>query len=100
MEQSWATMEMAHEQVDVEESGPHVMLTDLEECYDGIWRQGLYLMLSCMRVEQSFFLNIRAWLKNTVIHPKWDGVAPPPLLPRRRDLSRDVSSHLSCASCL
>jgi len=31
VEQAWAIMEMAHEQVGVEESDPHVMLTDLEK---------------------------------------------------------------------
>ena len=63
----------------VEESDPHamlmrVMLTDMEKCYDGFWRQGLYLMLSCMGVEQSFLLNIRAWLENTVMHLEWNRV--------------------------
>ena len=54
-------MEMAHEEVGVEESEPHVVLTDLEECYNGIWRQGLYLMLSSMGVGQSFLLDIKVW---------------------------------------
>ena len=59
-----------------------MMLTDLEKCYDGIWRQGLYLMLSSMGVEQSFLLNIKAWLENTVMHPEWNGVTGPPVTPK------------------
>ena len=81
VEQAWAIMEMAHEQVGVEGSDPHVMLTDLEKCYGGIWRQGLYLVLSSMGVEQSSLLNIRAWLENTAMHPEWNGVAGPPVTP-------------------
>ena len=72
------------------------MLTDLEKCYDGIWRQGLYLMLSSMGVEQSFLLNIRAWLENTVMHPEWNGVTGPPVTPKEGLKQGCVLSPILC----
>jgi hypothetical protein len=96
VEQAWAIMEMAHEQVGVGEADPHLMLTDLEKCYDGIWRQGLYLMLSSMGVEQSFLLNIRAWLENTVMHPEWNGVTGPPVTPKEGLKQGCVLSPILC----
>ena len=81
IEQAWAIIELAHEQLHKDGVDPHLMLTDLEKCYDGLRRQGFYLTLSCMGVENSFLRNIRAWLENTVMHPEWNGVSCKPVAP-------------------
>ena len=67
-------MELADEEVGMEETDHHVMLTDLEKCYDGIWREGLYFSLSCMGIEGDMLQNIKAWLETIVIYPEWNGV--------------------------
>ena len=53
-------------------------------------------MLSSMGVEQSFLLNIRAWLENTVMHPEWNGVTGPPVTPKEGLKQGCVLSHILC----
>jgi hypothetical protein len=47
----------------------HVALTDLEKCYDNIWREGLYFILHSFGVRGAMLLNIKLWVESTVAFP-------------------------------
>ena len=53
-------------------------------------------MLSSKGVEQSFLLDIRAWLENTVMHPEWNGVTGPPVTPKEGLKQGCVLSPILC----
>ena len=55
----------------------HVALTDLEKCYDNIWREGLYFILHSFGVREDMLLNIKLWIESTVAFPVWNGVDTP-----------------------
>ena len=59
-----------------------VALTDLEKCYDNIWREGLYFILHSFGVRGAMLLNIKLWVESTVAFPVWNGVECPKVVPR------------------
>ena len=49
-----------------------------------------------MGVEQSFLLNTRAWLENTVMHTEWNEVGPLPVTPKEGLKQGCVLSLILC----
>ena len=79
---SGAVEQLAAEQLEEDGEHPHVMLTDLEKCYDSIWREGLYFKLYAMGVRGKMLRNIKRWLESTEMHPVWNGVECPKVRPK------------------
>lgn len=97
LEQSWLCMELIHEQV--RKGGEaHVALTDLEKCYDNIWREGLYFILHSFGVRGDMLQNIRLWVESTVAFPVWNGVECPRVTPKEGLKQGCVLSPILCVA--
>ena len=97
VEQAWLFEQLAAEQLEEEGEHPHVMLTDLEKCYDSIWREGLYFKLYAMGVRGRMLRNIKQWLESTEMYPVWNGVECPRVVPREGLKQGCVLSPILCA---
>jgi hypothetical protein len=97
LEQAWMCMELIREKV---EGGgeAHVALTDLEKCYDNIWREGLYFILHSFGVRGAMLLNIKLWVESTVAFPVWNGVECPKVVPREGLKQGCVLSPVLCVA--
>ena len=57
-------------------------LTDLEKCYDTVWREGLYFLLYSYGVQGDMLRNIKSWIENTRAIPEWNGTVGKGVTPR------------------
>ena len=73
-------------------------LTDLEKCYDNIWREGLYFILHSFGVRGAMLLNIKLWVESTVAFPVWNGVECPKVVPREGLKQGCVLSPVLCVA--
>ena len=73
-------------------------LTDLEKCYDNIWREGLYFILHSFGVRGDMLLNIKLWVESTVAFPVWNGVECPRVVPKEGLKQGCVLSPVLCVA--
>ena len=97
IKQAWLFEQLAAEQLEEGGEHPHVMLTDLEKCYDSIWREGLYFKLYAMGVRGKMLRNIKKWLESTEMYPVWNGVDCPRVSPKEGLKQGCVLSPILCA---
>ena len=97
LEQAWMCMEMIREKVKAGGEA-HVALTDLEKCYDNIWREGLYFILHSFGVRGDMLLNIKLWVESTVAFPVWNGVECPRVVPKEGLKQGCVLSPVLCVA--
>ena len=76
----------------------HVALTDLEKCYDNIWREDLYFILHSFGVRGDMLLNIKLWVESTVAFPVWNGVECPRVVPKEGLKQGCVLSPILCVA--
>ena len=73
-------------------------LTDLEKCYDNIWRESLYFILHSFGVRGAMLLNIKLWVEGTVAYPVWNGVECPRVVPKEDPKQGCVLSPVLCVA--
>ena len=79
-----------------EEEELFVTLTDLEKCYDTIWRDGLIALLYTYGVGHEMLNNIATWIEGTVAIPEWNGVTGERVTPREGLKQGCVLSPILC----
>ena len=76
LEQAWLARELIEEQL-LQGEQAHVVLTDMEKCYDTIWRAGLIALLHHYNIRGQMLKNISLWVNETKCTPKWNGIIGP-----------------------
>ena len=81
LEQAWLATQLLQER---REQGieTHAALTDLEKCYDTVWREGLYFLLYSYGVQNDMLRNTKSWIENTRAIPEWNGTVGKGVTPR------------------
>ena len=73
------------------------MLTDLEKCYDTVWREGLYFLLYSYGVQGNMLRNIKNWVEDTRAIPEWNGTVGKPVTPKEGLKQGCCLSPILCA---
>ena len=64
-------LELIEEQLQLEQNNHvYMALTDLEKCYDTVWREGLILILHSYGIKGNMLRNIPKWISGTIATPK------------------------------
>ena len=97
LEQAWLATQLLQER---REQGieTHAALTDLEKCYDTVWREGLYFLLYSYGVQGDMLRNIKRWIENTRAIPEWNGTVGKGVTPREGLKQGCCLSPILCAA--
>ena len=81
LEQAWLATQLLQERRE-QRVETHAALTNLEKCYDTVWREGLYFLLYNYGVQGDMLRNIKSWIENTRVIPEWNGIVGKGITPR------------------
>ena len=97
LEQAWLAAQLLQ---DRREQGleTHAALTDLEKCYDTVWREGLYFLLYSYGVQGDMLRNIRGWIEETKATPEWNGTVGRTVTPKEGLKQGCCLSPILCAA--
>ena len=97
LQQAWLAAQLLQER---REQGieTHASLTDLEKCYDTVWREGHYFLLYSYGVQGDKLRNIKSWIDSTQAIPEWNGTVGKGITPREGRKQGCCLSPILCAS--
>ena len=97
LEQAWLATQLLQERR-AQGIETHVALTDLEKCYDTVWREGLYFLLYNYSVQSNMLRNTNRWLEHTRAIPEWNGTVGKGVTPREGLKQGCCLSPILCAT--